>query len=126
MKNLAKGANAERQLLKKFLEMNWGGIRIAGSGQMQNAPDLLVGHPGRLFLIECKTCKKDARYLDRQEILNVIDYANKFGGEPWYAVKFNRLSWKFIPATTLLADNKITPEFGILFENFILKDRKTM
>ena len=126
MRNLAKGANAERQLLKKFMELGWGGVRIAGSGQMQNAPDLLVGCPGRLFLIECKTSKKDVRYLDKQEILNVIDYANKFGGDPWYAVKFNRMQWKFIPALSLLSDSRVTPEHGIAFDIFVLKDKKTM
>ena len=126
MANINKGANAERKLLKRFLAIDWGGVRIAGSGKMNKAPDLILGHPGRLFIVECKTSRKSAVYIDRQEILNVIDYANKFGGEPWYAVRFTRMPWKFIPATTLLADNKVTPDFGIEFDMFVLKDRKTM
>ena len=121
-----KGSNAERELLKMFLDANWGSRRIAGSGHMENAPDILAGHPGKLLSIECKSSKKPAIYVNSQEVLNVLEYANKFGGEPWYAFRFNHKPWVFVPAHELLQNNKAVPESGIKFEMLILKDRKTM
>jgi Holliday junction resolvase len=122
----AKGSRTERELLHMFLEISWGAIRIAGSGKTESAPDLIAGHPGKLLVIECKSSKKPAIYINKEEILNVMAYSNKFGGEPWYAFRFNHMPWKFVPAHTLLANNKVTPEFGISFEILILKDKKTM
>ena len=72
-----KGSNAERELLKMFLESNWGAIRIAGSGHTANAPDILAGHPGKLLVIECKSSKQPAIYVKQQEVMHVIEYANK-------------------------------------------------
>lgn len=121
-----KGSNAERELLRMFLEASWGSIRIAGSGHTANAPDLIAGHPGKLLVIECKSSKKPAIYVNSQEVLNVLEYANKFGGEPWYAFRFDRMPWRFIPAHELLSCSKAVPDSGIKFDMLILKDRKTM
>ena len=121
-----KGSNAERELLKMFHDSGWGAIRIAGSGHTANAPDLIAGHPGKLLIIECKSSKKPAVYVKTDEILKVIEYANKFGGEPWYAFRFNRMPWKFMPAHSLLGNTKMIPDSGIKFEILILKDKKTM
>jgi holliday junction resolvase Hjr len=121
-----KGSNSERELLKMFVEVGWACIRIAGSGKMESAPDLVAGHPGKLLVIECKSSGKPALYIDNLEILDTIEYANKFGGEPWYAFRFDRTEWHFIPAHSLLGSNKVIPESGIKFDMLILKDRKTM
>jgi Holliday junction resolvase len=120
-----KGSRTERELLHMFIESGWGAIRIAGSGKTENAPDLIAGHPGKLLVIECKSSGKPAIYVNREEVMNVIDYANKFGGEPWYAFRFDRCPWKFVPAQSLLAINKATPGAGIDFDVVILKHKKT-
>ena len=121
-----KGSNSERELVKMFLDVGWQALRIAGSGRMNLAPDLLAGHPGKLLVIECKSSKKPAIYVNHEEVLNVIEYANKFGGEPWYAFRFNRFAWKFVPAQSMLACNKAVPDAGIEFGVLILKHQKTM
>ena len=121
-----KGSRTERELLHMFIDAGWGGIRIAGSGKTENAPDIIAGHPGKLLVIECKSSKKPAIYVNHEEVLNVIEYANKFGGEPWYAFRFNRLPWKFVPAHSMLACNKAVPDSGIEFGVLILKHQKTM
>lgn len=121
-----KGSRTERELLHKFIEAGWGAIRIAGSGKTENAPDILAGHPGKLLVIECKSSKKPAIYVNREEVLNVIEYANQFGGEPWYAFRFNNCPWKFVPAQSMLACNKAVRESGVEFGIVILKHQKTM
>ena len=114
-----KGANSERELVKIFKGLKWGCVRIAGSGKMDKAPDIIAGTKGRLLIIECKSSKKDFIYVKTEEVLGVIDYAEKFGGEPWYAFRFNHHPWKFVPAHTLLKFNKVTPQTGLYFEDLI-------
>lgn len=116
----------ERELVKMFLDSGWQALRIAGSGKMNLAPDVLAGRPGQLLIIECKSTKKKALYIDKTEILNVINYAAKIGGEPWYGARFDRMDWKFVPAQNLLENHKISPEQGIDFEMLKLKDKKTI
>ena len=123
---MRKGANMERELLKKFLEIGWGATRVAGSGKTKNAPDIIAGRPRQLLIIECKSSKKDVIYLKKEEVLNVISYAAKFGGEPWYGVRFNNHPWRFIPAHELIENPKIVKGQGIDFEMLTLKDRKTI
>ena len=123
---MRKGANMERELVKMFLDSGWQALRIAGSGKMNLAPDIIAGRPGQLLIIECKSTKKKALYIDSREIVNVINYAAKFGGEPWYGARFDRMDWKFIPAQDLLDNHKIVPEQGIDFEMIKLKEKKTI
>ena len=123
---MRKGANMERELVKKFKELGWGAIRISGSGHMDGAPDILAGRPRQLLVIECKSSKKDVIYIKPQEVMNVIEYANKFGGEPWYGVRFNHEPWRFVSAVEMMNQTKIEKGKGIEFEILTLKDRKTI
>lgn len=120
---MRKGARTERELVQMLKEANFGAIRIAGSGKMDNAPDILAGKPGRLLIIECKSSKKPCIYVSAAEVRNVISYAHKFGGEPWYAFRFNHKPWKFVPAADLTNNTKASPDSGITFEAF--SDRGT-
>ncbi len=123
---MRKGANAERELLKMFLDVGWQSARIAGSGQMDNAPDIIAGRPRQLLVIECKSSSKDKIYLKSEEILNVIEFGSKMGAEPWYGFRFNYCSWRFIPAQDLIGKTKVEKNQGIDFDKLILKDKKTM
>jgi Holliday junction resolvase len=118
---MRKGARTERELVQMLKKANFGAIRIAGSGKMDNAPDILAGEPDRLLIIECKSSKKSRIYVSAVEVKNVISYAQKFGGEPWYAFRFNHKEWKFVPASELLNNTKVSPDSGITFSNFLGK-----
>jgi Holliday junction resolvase len=128
MNSSRKGSNSERELVKLFLGLGWQALRIAGSGKMNLAPDILAGNKGRLLVIECKSSKKPAIYIDHEETGNVIGYAEKFGGEPWYGFRFNYCDWKFIEAKTVLTKKKILPCEGISFKGLtsdIISNSKT-
>ena len=123
---MRKGANMERELVKMFKEIGWGAIRISGSGIMDKAPDISAGRPRQLLVIERKSSKKDVIYIKPEEVLNVISYSVKFGGEPWYGFRFNNHPWRFVLAQELLQNTKIVKKQGIDFEMLTLKDRKTI
>jgi len=95
--NKTKGANAERELLHMLSDAGFAVVRVAGSGTMaETSADLIAGNISKKFVIECKTCKKNKRYLEKQQINDLKKFAKKFGFPPLIAVKFSRKGWWFI------------------------------
>jgi len=95
--NKTKGANAERELLHMLSEEGFAVVRVAGSGMIsETSADLIAGNAEKRFVIECKTCKKNKRYLEKQQIDDLTEFARKFGFPPLIAVKFSRKGWWFI------------------------------
>ncbi len=93
----AKGSNSERDLIHKFNNNGWVAIRSAGSGSMQYpSPDILAGNNLRRLAIECKATADTKKYLTKKEVDELVFFANRFGAEPWIAVKFNNIDWFFI------------------------------
>lgn len=102
MSHKSKGSNAERDLIRKFNESGWVAIRSAGSGSQQYpAPDVLAGNNLRRVAIECKATRDLKKYLTKQEVDELVLFANKFGAEPWIGIKFDRLEWFFISVEDL-------------------------
>ena len=97
MGNKQKGSNAERELLKKFIEEGWMAIRVAGSGILPDPScDLLAGRKRKKYCIEVKSCKKQKKYLDKKQIEQFMLFAEIFGLKPIIAIRFNREGWFFI------------------------------
>jgi len=97
----AKGSTFERDLVHKFWDAGWGAARIAGSGSTRlPAPDIIVGKPGRIIVIEAKASADKKKYLTSEEVDQLILLAKSLGAEPWIAVKFNGLDIKFCPANS--------------------------
>ena len=92
-----KGSNAERELLHMFWAKGWACIRSAGSGSMKYpGPDLIVGNKIRRLAIECKCTSSNKKYLDNHDVLQLRDFCEIFGAEPWFAIKFARSGWLFL------------------------------
>lgn len=97
MGNKEKGANVERELLKKFIEEGWLAIRVAGSGILPDPScDLIAGKQRKKYCIEVKSCKKKKKYLDREQIENFMLFSEIFGLKPILALRFNREGWFFV------------------------------
>lgn len=97
MGNKEKGANAERELLHKFVQEGYMAIRAAGSGKLpEPSCDLIVGKSRKKYCIECKTTKKKKKYLDKKQIEQFLIFSQIFGLKPLLAVRFNRFGWYFI------------------------------
>jgi len=92
----SRGSNAERDLIHKFWEAGWAAMRAAGSGSQQYpCPDVIAGNNVRKVVIECKLTTDEKKYFPRQEIDELRYFAQKFGAEPWVAIKFFRKDWMF-------------------------------
>lgn len=97
MSNKSKGSNAERELLKIFIENGFRAARVAGSGVADDSPcDLIAGRRTGKYAIECKTCKSNKRYIDKKQIEEFIVFSEIFGLVPLIAVRFNRQGWLFL------------------------------
>ena len=80
-----------------FWENGVGGYRSAGSGSTPlPSPDLLVGNGKRYLAIECKSLKSKTKYLEIEQIKELIEFSKKFGAEPWIGLRFNNIGWYFI------------------------------
>ena len=117
--NARKGSNSERELVKMFLGIGWQASRIAGSGKMNLAPDIIAGTKGRLLVIECKSSGGPLIYINHEEAANLIEYAAKFGAEAWYGFRFNHCEWGFVRAEQVLGKNKAYPNEGISLKGLI-------
>jgi Holliday junction resolvase len=97
MGNKEKGANAERELLKRFVEEGWMAIRVAGSGILPDPScDLLAGRKSKKYCIEVKSIKTNKKYLDRKQIESFMLFSEIFGLKPILALRFNREGWFFL------------------------------
>ena len=124
----SKGINAERDLIHKFWTTNkWAAVRIAGSGSMRYpSADILATNKSRKLAIECKTTKDQKKYFTNEEIKQFKLFAERFGAEPWIAVKFKGVEWLFLPLNEIietgkcfLVDIETAKRRGTLFEELI-------
>jgi len=123
-----KGINAERELVHMFWKNKpWVCHRIAGSGSSKYpSPDLIASNNLRRLAIECKSTKKNAVYIPKDEIGALQEFATMFGAEPWVAVKFARTEWYFLTLEDMKkTDNNYSVSVelskikGLLFEELI-------
>lgn len=85
----------------------WGAVRAAGSGSIPvEAPDVIAGTTGRSVAVEIKYCSKDRQYLRTQEVLDLLEFADRFDCEAWVAVRFTRRGWHFLKAKHLKSSGK--------------------
>ena len=128
MSRKGKGINAERDLIHKFWATGlWGALRIAGSGSMRYpSADILATNKLRKLAIECKTAKKPWKYIEKDAIEQLKEFAELFNAEPYIAVKFSKEEWVFLTLEDLEETDKnfmINTEKakikGILFEELI-------
>jgi len=128
MSRKGKGINAERELIHKFWATNkWASVRIAGSGSMRYpSADILATNKLRKLAIECKTSKDSSKYIEKEDIAQLKQFAELFNAEPYVAIKFNKKDWLFLTLEDLEETNKnfmINVEKaeikGILFEELI-------
>src|SRR3989344_8982339 len=124
----AKGSRAERELLSMFWNNSYAGFRVAGSGSTPlPSPDLLVGNGKRYLAIECKSLKTKAKYLEEQQIKELIEFSKRFGAEPWIGLRFNNVGWFFIQPEklektkngSLIASLEILKNKGLSFNKLI-------
>lgn len=97
MGNKEKGSAAERELLHMLWQSGFACVRVAGSGSTTELScDLIAGKKNKKFAVECKTCQDKKRYLDTEQIQDLLKFSEILGLKPIIAVKFNHKGWWFI------------------------------
>ncbi|MEX0920964.1 MAG: Holliday junction resolvase Hjc [Candidatus Pacearchaeota archaeon] len=122
-KNKSKGSNAERDLFRKFVENDYRAVRVAGSGQMENADcDLIAGKKGKSkYSVEVKSSRKPYKYISKEQIENFKTFSDLFGLKPVIALKFFREDWIFITVNQMRDSGK---NFVISLEEAKKKGKK--
>lgn len=94
-----KGIRAERELVHLFNEEGWVACRVAGSGSSTFlSPDLIVAKGGRILAIESRTVNDNKIYLNEEKRSQLKEFAKIGGFEGWFAIKFDREGWFFVPS----------------------------
>lgn len=127
MSRKSRGINAERDLIHKFWSVGWAALRAAGSGSQQYpAPDVLASNNVRKVAIECKLTTSTRQYFSKKEVRELQYFAEKFGAEPWLAVKFFRQEWRFLPVedaeetgASFVISLERAQNHGFTFEEFV-------
>jgi len=128
MNRKAKGSNAERELVRMFWDAGWAAIRVAGSGSAKFPnPDVLAGNCKRHVAVECKTVHSIRKYLSISDISQIRIFSEKFGAEPWIAMRFDSQQWFFIALDELaktgessfVASLELARRKGLTFSEFI-------
>ncbi len=125
-----KGTRAERELFHLLWKNGWAVIRAAGSGSATKpSPDLLASNRRKSFAIECKSVKKNAVYINCENVGKLNEFALAFGSEPLIAVRFDKTGWFFfnskkIPQTKgsyFVVSLKHARKKGLKFEELLGK-----
>lgn len=98
MSNYSKGAKGENELGDLFSERGYVWTRTAGSGTgNRELPDQTFGKNGHLIVTETKRFGSDNYdYLSKEEVEDLIYFAENFGAEYYVAVRFDYGSWQFL------------------------------
>ena len=128
MSTKSKGSSAEREIIHMFWKTEkWAAVRVAGSGSMKYpAVDVVAGKQGRKLAIECKNVSTGNLFFSKEDLQQIIEFATKFGAEPWVAIKFDRIGWYFFAVNVVMelgvgksfnTNNALT--YGLSFEEII-------
>ncbi len=116
-----RGCDLERELVKLFWDIGWAAIRVAGSGSSHfPSPDLLVSNGSRVIALECKSTCQQSKHVRKQEIEQLVIFAQRFGAEPWVGLRFNHQKWSFFPIKQIKSLNikkKDIQSSGVSLEN---------
>lgn len=126
MSRKSRGITAERDLIHRFWAAGWAALRVAGSGSSHYpSPDVLASNNTRKVAIEAKLTTEQRKYFPEAEIRGLRFFAEKFGAEPWVAVKYSREGWRFYTLDDLretgagYALGKMEKERGLGFEELV-------
>jgi len=109
MTNYSKGAKGENELIELLDEQGYACVRAAGSGTTpRESPDILVGKDGHVIAIEVKRWGKDSKYgyLDKDEVEDLIYFADSFGADYYIAFRFDYCDWIFAKKNEMKENKK--------------------
>lgn len=97
MARYAKGASAERELLKQFFEAGFSVARVAGSGVSSlPSPDLLAFSRLQRFGLECKAWDSSSLTIPKRQFEDLLGWCDTADCQAVFAWKVSREGWFFL------------------------------
>lgn len=92
-----KGFAYERELVHELERRGFASLRAPASGSRTklDRPDIIAGRHGFHLVIEVKTTSANVLYIRKESIMSLLRFAERFGAQPFVAVKFKgkRKGW---------------------------------
>jgi holliday junction resolvase Hjr len=135
MSSKSKGTRYERELFHMFHNAKWGILRLAGSGSTSvESADLFASNGKRYLAIECKSLKEGKKYLEKERIDELKEFAKRFGAEAWFAVRFDNVEWRFLEIEklgkskkgTAFISKEVSEKNGLRFDVLIGKQKQLL
>ena len=113
-----RGVQAERELVKKLWKMGFAVIRGPASGsRIKKAvyPDIVAIKNSKVFVIEVKKRRElKSCYLDTKQLLKIIEFANRAGGEALMAIKIDSLKmWKALEVSKIMPQGALPEKIKV-------------
>jgi len=102
MSNKAKGSKYERELIHRFWKNGFAALRVAGSGSISYPSlDVIASNGKKIFGIECKSTRKEYKYITKEQLKELIKFSSLFNAQPLIAIKFLKTDWIFLKPSQL-------------------------
>ncbi|MDD3159438.1 MAG: Holliday junction resolvase Hjc [Candidatus ainarchaeum sp.] len=103
----AKGANAERELIKLLDKIGYAVLRVAGSGvNPLPCPDVVALKNGKIIAFECKARKGNYLAIEIEQMQEEINWAKKAGAIFLIAWKVPFKGWILLKPQDFVLRNK--------------------
>ncbi|GBF08812.1 Holliday junction resolvase [Aeropyrum pernix] len=99
-----RGVGYERELAKILWDRGWAVIRGPASGggsRSRVQPDLVAVRGGVVLVFEIKKARGETVYLDPGQVLGLLEWARRAGGDAWIALRLVGKGWRFHRADSL-------------------------
>lgn len=105
-----KGALEERKVVSLFEEKGYKAVRVPCSGGRTNRtlPDVVAGNGKQYYAVEVKSSKLTHIYIRHEQILELLQFSNGFGAEPFVCAKFTYKPYKVVKIVDLKQTGKGT------------------
>jgi len=93
-----RGFREERELVNRLERLGFAVLRApaSGAGTKLDRPDLVAGRRGFCIAVEVKTTRRRVLYVRAESLEQLIRFAERFGAEPYLAVKFKRSGYGWL------------------------------
>lgn len=128
-----KGTRGEHELLGKFEEEGFYGIRAPASGTGdRELPDLFVGNGESFIALEVKRVAPPRKYINGHEVNDLQKFAEAFTARHLIAIRFDYGDWWFLCPKDLhetdggqyRVDEEDVDERGVSFPKLLEQTRK--
>lgn len=121
---MGKGSRTERELFKELWGRGFAVMRspTSGGARSEPQPDILASDGYHIYGIEGKSTSKDAVYIPKKELAELIAFCDRFGCTPLVGLRFDRNEWRFLKPN----EGKETEKSSKFAKSEVMKNGRTL